>query len=252
MEMIVPVDGGELWAEDTGGEGTLLTFVHPGWGNSDIWRPVLAALGGYRTIRYDDRGYGRSPAPTGPFTLLGDLRAVLDHLGVERTVLVGHSGGGGTALGLALAEPERVTWLVLVAPGVQDYPWPKDDPFGIEFMRLYEAGDREGLVALGQRTWGPAEADPLTLAQISDAVSAYFAVRSYQRPDPPAYGRLADVRAPAVMVRGDLEYPMVTDCSDSIASRIPGCARVIIPGADHFLPLRAPARLAELIAERAG
>lgn len=82
MEMVVPVDGGELWAEDTGGEGTPLTFVHPGWGNSDIWPPVLAALNGYRTIRYDDRGYGRSAAPTGPFTLLGDLRAVLDHLGV--------------------------------------------------------------------------------------------------------------------------------------------------------------------------
>jgi len=247
---VVPVDGGEIWVEDSQGEGTPLTFVHPGWGNSDIWPPVLAALDGYRTIRYDDRAHGRSPAPTGPFTLLGDLCAVLDHLGIERTALVGHSGGGGTSLGLALAEPGRVTSLVLVAPGVQDYPWPQDDPYGIEFRRLYEARDHDGLVDLGLRTWGPAGADPLTLAQINDAVSAYSVKLPHERPDPPAYGRLADVRAPAVMIRGDREYPMVAECSDAIASRIPGCARVIIPGADHMLPLRAPARLAELIAER--
>jgi pimeloyl-ACP methyl ester carboxylesterase len=37
-----------------------------------------------------------------------------------------------------------------------------------------------------------------------------------------------------------------------VASRIPGCRRVIIPGADHMLPLRAPARLAQIIAGSAG
>jgi pimeloyl-ACP methyl ester carboxylesterase len=45
---------------------------------------------------------------------------------------------------------------------------------------------------------------------------------------------------------------MVADCADAIASRIPGCGRVVIPGADHLLPLRAPARLADIVAERAG
>ncbi len=59
------------------------------------------------------------------------------------------------------------------------------------------------------------------------------------------------LRAPAVVVRGDREYPMVADCADAIASRIPGCARIVIPGADHLLPLRAPARLAEIVTEQA-
>ena len=53
------------------------------------------------------------------------------------------------------------------------------------------------------------------------------------------------------MVRGDREYPMVADCADAIAARIPGCGRIIIPGADHLLPLRAPARLAEIVTEQA-
>ena len=41
------------------------------------------------------------------------------------------------------------------------------------------------------------------------------------------------------------------DSADAIASRIPGCARIVIPGADHLLPLRAPARLAEIVTEQA-
>jgi pimeloyl-ACP methyl ester carboxylesterase len=44
---------------------------------------------------------------------------------------------------------------------------------------------------------------------------------------------------------------MVADCAHAIASRIPGCGHVIVAGADHMLPLRAPARLAEIIIERA-
>jgi pimeloyl-ACP methyl ester carboxylesterase len=44
----------------------------------------------------------------------------------------------------------------------------------------------------------------------------------------------------------------VADCADRIAARIPGCGHVIIPGADHLLPLRAPGRLAEIITGQVG
>jgi 3-oxoadipate enol-lactonase len=54
------------------------------------------------------------------------------------------------------------------------------------------------------------------------------------------------------MVRGDREYPMVADCADAIASRLPDCPRIVIPGADHMLPLHAPGRLAEIIADHEG
>jgi hypothetical protein len=54
------------------------------------------------------------------------------------------------------------------------------------------------------------------------------------------------------MVRGDREYPMVADCAATIASRLPRCRRVVIPGTDHMLPLRTPDRLAEIIADHAG
>ena len=250
---MIPVSGGQIWAEDTGGDGTPLVLVNPGWGIASIWSPLMGVLGGrYRVIRYDDRGFGRSPAPTVPFTRLGDLRAVLDHTAAPTPVIVGHSGGGGTALSLALSDPERAASLVLIAPGTPDYPWPQEDPYLGEFARLYSAGDRDGLISLGLKTWAAAGDDAAAVTQIRAAVSGFFEVGELGQPDPPAYGRLGEVRVPAVVVRGDREYPMVAECADAIASGIPGCGHVIVPGADHLLPLRTPARLAEIITELAG
>jgi 3-oxoadipate enol-lactonase len=252
MELMIPVADGEIWAEDTGGDRTPVVLVNPGWSTARIWTPVMGLLAGrFRLIRYDDRGVGRSPAPSVPFTRLADLRAVLDHADPGPAVVVGHSGGGGTALALALDNPERVCALVLVAPGAPDYPWPQDDPYVGEFGQRYTAGDQEGLVQLGLATWAAAGADETAVAEIRAAVSAFFVIGELGQDDPPVYDRLGQVRASAVVVRGDREYPMVADCADAIAARIPGCGRIIIPGADHLLPLRAPARLAEIVTEQA-
>ncbi|HEY4852807.1 MAG TPA: alpha/beta hydrolase [Streptosporangiaceae bacterium] len=250
MELTVPADGGEIWADDTGGPGTPIVLLHPGWGDSSIWLPLMSRLPrGYRVIRYDVQGFGRSPAPHAPFTHLGNLTAVLDHLDVPRAALVGHSGGGGTAIGLALTSPPKVSALILLAPGVQDYPWSQDDPYVAEFGKLAAADDRAGLAALGLGTWAAADTGPDAQAQITGAVAAMFQLGGFEQPDPPAYDRLHEITAPAVVALGDLEYPMVARCANSIADRIPGCRLVPVPGADHMLPLRAPDLIADLIRE---
>lgn len=251
MELTIPVPGGEIWADDSGGDGAPLVLVHGDWTDSRLWPPLTALLADrYRMIRYDLRGFGRSSRPDTPFTRLDDLRAVLDHRGVARASIVAHSAGGGPALCLALAEPERVTALVLVAPGAHDYPWPENDPYLREAARLIDAGDRERLVDLGVRTWAPAGADGGITGQFRGAVSSWFSIGDLERPDPPAFARLAELTVPAVVVVGDLEYPMVAGAGAAIAARIGGCRMVTVPGADHLLPLRAPAQLARVIAER--
>ena len=254
MQLTIPVEGGELAADDTGGDRPPLVLVHAGWADRSSWAGVASRLAGrYRIISYDARGYGASPPPWAPFTQLADLMAVLDHASVPRAALVGHSGGGGTAIGLALASPERVSNLVLLAPGVQDYPWPMDDPYNTEFMTLATAGDRAGLAELGLRTWAAADpADAAARAQVEGAVDAMFAQGEFEQPDPPAYDRLAEITAPAVVVVGDLEYPMVARGADSIADRIPGCRRVRAAGADHLLPLSAPDLVVNVITEQVG
>lgn len=81
------------------------------------WERQAAALrDAFRVVRYDPRGHGASPVPSGPYSLadLGaDLLALLDALGVERAHLCGLSLGGMTSMWVAEHAPERVDRLVL-------------------------------------------------------------------------------------------------------------------------------------------
>jgi 3-oxoadipate enol-lactonase len=253
MDLMVPVGGGEVWVRDSGGPGVPAVLIHPGWGDSGIWDESAALLQGrVRTIRYDSLGYGESSAPTVRYTAIDELRAVLDRLGIERAVLAGHSGGGGTALGLALTEPARVAELVLLAPGVSGYPWPADDPFIAAMEAAVRRRDIEGMVSLGLLTWAPAGAGEAVETQIRSAVSGMEQQAPYLDEDPPAFDRLGSILAPSTLVYGDLEYPMVADCVQALAARIPGCRVRTVPGADHMLPLRVPGLIAELIAKAVG
>src|SRR5216683_754865 len=214
MELSVPVEGGHLWADNTRGNGPALVLLHPGWGDSSIWLPVLERLPPhYRVVRYD-------------------------------------SGGAGTAIGLALAAPARVRGMLL-PPGVPDYPWPPDDTDFRQFDQLYSTGDRDGLAELGLRTWAAAGADQAAQAQVRGAADAFFRLGDYERPDPPAYSGLAQIQVPAVVIVGDQEYPMVARCAPDIAARLTGCQQIAGPGADHLLPLRAPTMIAELAGDLA-
>ena len=254
MEVRVPVARGNLWAEDTGGDSTPVVLVHADWTDSGIWDPLIPLLRErYRLIRYDLRGFGRSSRPAQPFTRLGDLQALLDHFGIEQAVAVGHSGGGGTALGLALHDiPGRVGGLILVAPGIHDYPWPADDPFYRECGPLIAAQDRDSLVRLGLRIWAVGGTNDAITAMMRGAATSWFEIGDLEQEDPPGFARLGEIRVPAVMLLGELEYPMVAQASRAIAAELRNCREVPVPGADHLLPLRDPLRLAQALSEVAG
>jgi 3-oxoadipate enol-lactonase len=90
METTVPVGSDVVWAQDSGGSGPVVVLLHTGVGESRQWDRVWPALTAEcRVIRYDVRGYGRSPAATQEYTLAGDPRQVLEHFQVERAHLVG-------------------------------------------------------------------------------------------------------------------------------------------------------------------
>lgn len=239
-----------LWVEDTGGDGTPVVFVHAGWGDSASWEPVLELLpDDVRTIRYDQPGYGRSPASGGDYQNVTDLLGVLDDRDIERAVLVGHSGGGGIALTLAVLHPERVAALVLIAPGVPGYPWDWTDPFFQNFGNAFAVGDIDGLVAIGREAWGRAGNCEAVDEQLHSAARAFLAQRHAEAVDPPVYDRLGEIGVHTVVAVGDLEHHLAEDSSAAIAERVPHCRYVLVPGADHMLPLRAPEAVTDLVLE---
>ena len=111
-------DGGPLAAR---GGDLPVVFAHSLAGNFGQWKVQLEHLRpNRRAVAFDFRGHGRSdPATNGDYSIAGmasDISAVVDSLGLERFVLVGHSMGGGAALAYAGAHPERVAGLLLLDP----------------------------------------------------------------------------------------------------------------------------------------
>jgi pimeloyl-ACP methyl ester carboxylesterase len=255
---VVTVDGA-VRADDSGGDGPPLVLLHPGIGDSRIWDPVLAALTAkYRVIRYDARGFGQSPAPSVKFSLLRDLVAVLDHFGVRRAAFVGCSQGGGSALGLALAQPGRVSALVLLCPGIPGFPYPEgdeDDELEAEYERAHAAGDVDALAGVMQQIWGAAGATQAVLEQLRSAARASLVAEDLELEDPPVFGRLGEISVPASLMVGDADYPPLVESNRQAGARIPGCEFVLVPGMDHLPPLREPALVLDLITrtlDRAG
>ena len=112
----------QLYADD-GGNGDLLpvVFLHTLAGNASQWTAQLEYLRPHRrAVALEWRGHGRSGAPTdGDFSfpaMAADVAEAVERLGLERFVLVGHSGGGLVSLQYAADHPERVVGLLLVDP----------------------------------------------------------------------------------------------------------------------------------------
>jgi 3-oxoadipate enol-lactonase len=248
---MVTVDGGEVWTDDSGGDGPPLVLLHPGVGDSRIWNPVLPALTAkYRVIRYDARGFGQSPAPAVKFSLLRDLVAVLDHYGVQRAAFIGCSQGGGSELGLVLDQPERVSALVLLCPGIPGFPFPEedeDDELEAEYERAHAAGDVDALAGVMQQVWAAAGATPAVTGQLRSAARAALSAGELELEDPPVYGRLGEISVPAALMVGDADYPPVVESNRQAAARIPGCEFLLVPGMDHLPPLREPGLVLDLI-----
>jgi pimeloyl-ACP methyl ester carboxylesterase len=249
-EVVIAVDDGEVWADDSGGDGRPLVLLHPGIGDSRIWEPVLPVLtASYRVIRYDARGFGRSPAPTAKFSLLSDLISVLGYYGLDRAAFAGCSQGGGSALGLALEQPARVSALVLLCPGIPGFPWPEEpDELEDDYERALGARDVEALAGLMQRVWASAGPAPAVMEQLRSAARAEISSGDMQEPDPPVYGRLGEISVPTSLLVGDADYPPLIQANREAAARIPGCELTMVPGMDHLPPLREPGLVLRTIA----
>ena len=88
------------------GDGPPVLLIHAGVTDKRSWAPLVDALGGrYRTIAYDQRGYGQTTYTAEPHSSVGDATAVLDAAGVESAIVIGCSNGGRRSVDLALAHP---------------------------------------------------------------------------------------------------------------------------------------------------
>jgi 3-oxoadipate enol-lactonase len=248
-ETMIKVGADEVWSDDSGGDRPPLVLIHPGVGDSRIWDGLMPALTrSYRVIRYDARGFGRSPAPTEPFVLFDDLLTVLGHYGLDRVAVVGCSQGGDCALALAITQPSRVSALVLLCPGITGYDIPDDPAFHDRLEAASSAGP-DAFADVILDFWGRAGRTDAVVEQARSAARAWIAGDGLEQSGPSVFDRLGEITVPAALLVGDLDMAWLRDCNRQAAQRIPGVTYLEVPGVDHFPPLRIPDQVLALIHE---
>jgi 3-oxoadipate enol-lactonase len=238
------VDGGDLYYE-VFGSGYPLVFIHEGLAHSEVWDEQVAAFApGYRVIRYDRRGYGRSPEPDSPYSNVDDLYALFDALGLRRAVLVGSSSGGGLAINFALKHPDLVEALVLSGPVVDGLGYSyhfmkrayanfgKDEETTLDLWIDDKYAVAPGNDAARERLRALMHANPHNMSPAKHGLA--------RSPDYAALERLSEIPAPTLLIVGEHDTPDVHAHVGAIEAGIAGARRVVVDSAGHMPYLERP------------
>ena len=231
------------------GQGPAVLLTHGFAASSQMFAATVADLSADHTaIVWDQLGHARSDSPEDPaaYSVAASLEAmlgVLDEVGVDTAVLLGHSLGGYLSLELALARPERVRGLVLVDTG----PGYRSDGGRQQWNEMAEGYarvlDDDGLAGLGRMS-GSAEVD--SGLHRSAAGLARSARGVLTQADGHVIDGLPSIACPTLVIVGERDRPFLAG-SEYMAAKIPGARLAIIDGAGHAPPVTHPAEfLAEL------
>jgi pimeloyl-ACP methyl ester carboxylesterase len=242
-----PVAGRDAtWLE--AGAGIPLVLVHGAGGSADLWDPQLTGLADLaRVVAVDLPGHGPRRGGGGQSIVayadwLGEL---LDALGAGPAVLVGHSMGGAIAQTVALARPERLAGLVLVATGARLRIMAR-------LLELLRERPGEGVGLIQRLSYAPGT--PPERVAVVDRVlregaplvtlADYLACDRFDvRP------RLGAIRTPTLVVAGTEDRLTPVTYGRGLAEGIAGARLVEIAEAGHFPQLEQPAAVNAAIRE---
>jgi pimeloyl-ACP methyl ester carboxylesterase len=255
--------GAEIYFEEQGSGHPLLLIMGLGGTHVGWMAQVRSFRKHFRVISYDARGLGLSRDSGGPYTmrtLADDAVAILDHLGIERSHVLGISLGGMVAQEVAINYPQRVAKLVLAAttPGGQWEISPEmrealgvpEDLDASEIDRNEYAGEGFGDNEVGSAIMRLSFNSPLLPWFLSK-------VARRQRQPPRAGGvsrqtqasashdtrdRLHLIESPTLVITGSRDRIIPPHASEVLASRIPNAELQILHGAPHALLIESARR----------
>jgi 3-oxoadipate enol-lactonase len=241
----------DLLAYDVRGSGTPVLLLHSSVANRQMWDPQWPALAAsHQVVRCDLRAFGETPVPAASWNDADDVIALLDHLEIERTAVVGASYGGRIALEVATLAPQRVSRLVLLCPGGDAPSTPDVEAFSTAEDELLATGDLEGAVALNVRTWLGPEAEPQVRQLLAGWQRETFEVQlaapddiGPQHPDVDP----STVLAPTTVVTGAHDLAHFRGIAADLTERIPRSRLVDLPWAGHLPNLERPQEIIDLL-----
>lgn len=216
------------WNRDAPGEP--LVLLHGIAGSSADWEATVRHLGQRRVIAFDARGHGGSDWDPGEAyggdQHFSDVATALDALGVERCTLAGFSMGGGVAIIVAAALPERVSGVVVV----DTYPQPQMTP-----------GSRRIAGWVSRFSEANPGFDPAIARHFRDQLAAGDARRLDLWP------MWESLECPALIVRGESSDVLPLEVATEMLQRQPAASLVTVAGVAHGVPYARPQELADAI-----
>lgn len=269
LALVVPTSGGDRDVDRfLGAEGERLYYGVEGDGcpvvllgglmDSRQWDETIRALGDeVMSIRFDPRGTGRSDPAKNPFTDADDLAAVLDALGFERAVIVGHSASGAIALEFALAYPDRAQGVVAVAPFVDGWKFSAKMQERIDRMAVAFASGAQQFIEeiFFDDYYIPAPRDPKARGRARELIEeGYDKATSgdpslLRTPKTPLIDRVGEVAVPVLLAIGKLDHPDVHRRVAYLDEVIADSRLFEVKSAGHMPTLEAPDTLASGVRE---
>jgi 3-oxoadipate enol-lactonase len=240
------INGTKIYYE-VAGAGHPLVLIHGGQMDSRMWDEQFHLFSKtYRVVRFDVRGYGKSPASKNVYASEDDLAALLKFLKMEKAYIVGLSLGGRIAIDFALAHPEMTDGIVPVAPGLSGFHF-SDDPNEWNVLRAVQAGDfaKAADYWLQSGYMAPAMENPkiaprlrqLSLENVHENLDNPLLETM---PNPPGIDRLPEIKAPTLILVGNRDVPDIHEICGLLRARIPGAKEIVIEGSGHVVNMEKP------------
>jgi pimeloyl-ACP methyl ester carboxylesterase len=225
-----------------------VVLLHSALGDSRLWAREVELLRGegFDAVAPDLPGFGREPMPREPFSFVERVTELLP------AVLVGNSFGGGVALRTALAHPERVPRLVLVAAGVPDHEFGQAmQEYWRREAELIDAGELDAATELNLEFWVAPEHRDEVRPQQRRALELQTAHEepALEWPEPRP---LSELSMPTLVIVGENDQPDFMAIGRRIVAEAPDARLEVVPGAGHLVALDAPDALHSLLLEFLG
>jgi 3-oxoadipate enol-lactonase len=210
----------------------------------------------FRLVRFDHRGHGGSPVPSGPYEIqdLGrDVLALMDQLRLERASYCGLSIGGMVGMWLGINAPERIERLVLVCTSAH---MPPASAWQQRARTVIDAGSTEPIADQVVDRWltpAFAAARPDVRANLRAMLTSTPAdgyarcCGAIERMD--LRPRLQEIAAPTLVVSGSADAATPPQMQAEIAAAVPGARHEVVAPAAHIAPVERPEQINRLIEE---
>ena len=227
----VDVNGVHMYYE-TYGEGTPLVLLHGGMLSIDLnfagLIPTLARK--HRVIGVELQGHGRTAdidREITPTALAGDVVGLLDHLGIDRAHVLGHSMGGAVTMELAISHPDRVRSVVPISVSVR--------PDGLHPDLSDPSTYATSPVMPTQQDFADFRAEYERLSPHPEHFDEFLATLSASNADLKGWtdDQLAAITAPVLLVLGDRDFT-TSEHGALMQQLIPGSQLAILPDTTHM------------------